>query len=82
MRVGRRLFRQCAHVHPFAMRGGSAGLARTEDPFDGLHEPVAVIEHDFIELPACGVGDRSLPCLQGLQVEADGGDGRLQLMRH
>ena len=55
---------------------GRAGL---EHLFDGLLQPVGVGQHGAVEVRALGLGD--VARLERLQIEADGGDRRLQLVR-
>ena len=49
-----------------------------EHLLDGGEEAVGVGEHDLVEALALGLGD--IAALQGLEVEADGGDGGLELV--
>ena len=48
------------------------------DLLDGGEEPVGVGEHDPVELLALGLFDGA--ALEGLEVEADAGDGGLELV--
>jgi hypothetical protein len=50
-----------------------------QDLLDGAQQTVAVGEHDVVEL--CAARRVHLARLEGFEVEADGGDGRLQLVR-
>ena len=72
--------RQRGHVHRRA-RGALRALAYDaglEHLVDGVVQAVGVREHDVVELAALRVGDRAR--LQRLEVEADRGDRRLQLV--
>jgi hypothetical protein len=55
-----------------------AHFSRLEHLFHGRQEAFTVGEHDFVELLPLGLGQ--LVALQGFQIEADGGDGRLEFM--
>ena len=55
------------------------GAAGAQDLLDGAEQAVTVVEHGAIELLALGLLDGA--GLQGFQVQADGGDRGLQLMR-
>ena len=55
-----------------------AEAAGAQDLLDGGEQTVAIVQHDAVELVALGVVDGA--GLEGLEVEADGGDGSLQLM--
>jgi hypothetical protein len=59
---------------------GAAGtdFAGLENLLDGGEQAVGVGQHDLVELRALDLGDFAL--LQGLEIEADGGDGGLELM--
>ena len=59
---------------------GAAGteFAGLEDLLDGGEETVGVGQHDAVELLALGLGD--VAALQGFEIEADGGDGGLELV--
>ena len=54
-------------------------MAGAQDLLDGAEQAVAVVEHGAIELLALGLVDG--PGLQGFQIQADGGDRGLQLVR-
>jgi len=55
-----------------------AKLPGFEDLLDGGEEPVGVGEHDLVEL--LFLFFRCCPALEGLEVEADAGDGGLELV--
>jgi hypothetical protein len=55
-----------------------AELAGLEDLLDGGEEAVGVGEHDFVELLALRLFDRT--ALEGFEVEADAGDGSFELV--
>jgi hypothetical protein len=55
-----------------------AELSGFQDLLDGGEEPVGVGEHDLVELLALGLFDGAT--LEGLEVEADAGDGGLKLV--
>src|SRR5208283_2296108 len=59
---------------------GAAGaeFAGLENLLDGGEETVGVCQHDLVELLALGFGD--FVALQGLEVEAEGCDGGLELV--
>ena len=52
-----------------------AHFSRLEHLLHGSQQALAIGEHDVVELLSLGFGQ--LVALQGLQIEADGGDGRL-----
>ncbi len=60
------------------MAAAGAELAGFEDLLDGGEEAVGVGEHDVVELAALGFGE--VAGLQGLEVEADGGDGGFEFV--
>jgi len=47
---------------------------------DSAHQAVGVFEHEPVEVAALRVIDVGLAALKGLQVKADGGDGRFQFV--
>ena len=55
-----------------------ADFSRLEYLLHSSQEPLSIGEHDVVELLPLGLGQ--VVSLQGFQIEADGGDGRLQFM--
>src|SRR5262245_54481722 len=55
-----------------------AGAAGAKHLLDGVQQAVAVLQHDPVELLPSPVVQ--LPCLERLEVQADGCDGRLQFV--
>jgi len=47
---------------------------------DRMDQAVAVAQHDVVELAPRGFAQAGIACLQRVQVQADRGDGRLQLV--
>src|SRR5712692_1238769 len=60
------------------LAAGSANAARPQDLLYGPQQPVAFVQHDFVELFALRVVDGA--CLQSLEVKPDGRHGSLQLV--
>jgi hypothetical protein len=58
--------------------GAGPGTAGPQHLLDGVQQPVAVVEHDAVELLPPGVVE--VARLQGLEVEPDGSDRRLELV--
>ena len=56
----------------------AAHAAGAQDLLDGGEQPVAVLQHDAVELLALGLVDGAR--LQGFQIQADGRDRSFQLV--
>src|SRR5207248_5512679 len=62
------------------LAAGGADASGTQNLLDSREQPFAIVQHDAIELFALGF--LYFARLQRLEVEPDGGDGSLQLVRH
>jgi len=73
------VFNQLREVHTDDLSFG-AGLARLQDFLDGAHQAVGVLEHEMVKIAALRFVHLHLLAFQRLQVQADGCNGRFELM--
>src|SRR6185437_11770761 len=73
-------FDELREIKVDALRSACACFAGLQDLFDGAHQTVGVLEHQLIKAAALGFINLRFAALEGLQVQADGGDGSFQLV--
>ncbi len=75
------LVSQRREIQPLDMQGRAAGLAGAQHLLDGVQEPVAVFQHDRVELAPLRLRQRRFAGQECFQMEPNGRHGRLEFMR-